>query len=471
MGASCSAAEPREQFTVVNVDETARFNRQHVRLFRLSENILFALLALVATENPVSLCWMSEASTRLRCLAEAVAEEFCHQMNRQGFTGRSWLRVLRHLTWRVSCEQQLGVSTDVNVNSGVLRKLTTKPSEWEMITCTTQLKDGRIVSGGSHGIRIWDRASGECLMQLSSAGRAHMAKELHDGRILGCHGASLCVWDSLSGECMHQLTGIGKRVTCATQLMDGRVVYGAQGAGDWLFKDAPLGVWDTLRPEPLWLTGHYNQVWCVIQLRDGRIVSGGQDVYGLYPDSKQPLCVWENDTGECVMQLARAEYSAQYSWPQCVAELNDGRVVSGGMRGDAFIWDLATGECLIRLAGLEGYIQSVTQMLDGRLLMHDCHNHLGSASEQPGQLCVLDSATGECVMMMEGHTTRVNFLAQLLDGRIVSADNSGSIRIWDNMSGECLIQLQQNSDVACATQLTDGRLVSGGTCGLLYIWS
>ena len=70
-----------------------------------------------------------------------------------------------------------------------------------------------------------------------------------------------------------------------------------------------------------------------------------------------------------------------------------------------------------------------------------------------------------------GDDTRRAILAQLLDGRIVSADNSGSIRIWDNMSGECLIQLQQNSDVACATQLTDGRLVSGGTCGLLYIWS
>jgi WD40 repeat protein len=63
-------------------------------------------------------------------------------------------------------------------------------------------------------------------------------------------------------------------------------------------------------------------------------------------------------------------------------------------------------------------------------------------------------------------------MIQLTDGRIVSGSEDETVKIWDTISGNCLITLRgHTSYVWRVTQLTDGRLVSASADDTLRIWN
>ena len=78
------------------------------------------------------------------------------------------------------------------------------------------------------------------------------------------------------------------------------------------------------------LTGHTHTVSCVAQLSDGRIVSGCNE---------RSLRVWDVSTGECVRQL-----TGHTAWVSCVTQLSDGLIVSGSGDSSLRVWDVETGE-------------------------------------------------------------------------------------------------------------------------------
>ena len=86
-----------------------------------------------------------------------------------------------------------------------------------------------------------------------------------------------------------------------------------------------------LCPEPrleLELTGHTGTVTCVAQLADGRIVSGSGDY---------SLRVWDSESGDCcTLELTGHKGGVTV---KCVAHLADGRIVSGS-RGESslLVW-------------------------------------------------------------------------------------------------------------------------------------
>ena len=93
----------------------------------------------------------------------------------------------------------------------------------------------------------------------------------------------------------------------------------------------PLQTWRRvlghLCPEPrleLELTGHTGNVYCVAQLADGRIVSGSRD---------KSLRVWDSETGDCTLQLIGHTHTVL-----CVAQLADGRIVSGSQDESLRVW-------------------------------------------------------------------------------------------------------------------------------------
>ena len=78
---------------------------------------------------------------------------------------------------------------------------------------------------------------------------------------------------------------------------------------------------------------------------------------------------------------------------------------------------------------------------------------------------------GEIMMTLEGHTSYVNCMIQLTDGRLVSGSDDNTLKIWDTISGSCLMTLEGHTNsVFCVTQLTYGRLVSSSIDNTLRIW-
>ena len=55
---------------------------------------------------------------------------------------------------------------------------------------------------------------------------------------------------------------------------------------------------------------------------------------------------------------------------------------------------------------------------------------------------VWDSASGECLLVLKGHSASVGLADFASDGRrILSADSDGTARVWDSQWGECLTAL------------------------------
>ena len=58
---------------------------------------------------------------------------------------------------------------------------------------------------------------------------------------------------------------------------------------------------------------------------------------------------------------------------------------------------------------------------------------------------VWDAASGACLRVLEGHTSRVTSVCLLSDGRLASASEDKTVRVWDAASGACLEIAQKGS--------------------------
>ena len=85
-----------------------------------------------------------------------------------------------------------------------------------------------------------------------------------------------------------------------------------------------------------------------------------------------------------------------------------------------------------------------------------------------------DIATGQCLMVLEGHTGELRRAAFTNDGaRAVTTANDGTLRLWDVATGECILVMEghRGSVTALAVSPGDGHVISGSSDGTVRIWS
>ncbi|MGO9472411.1 MAG: NB-ARC domain-containing protein [Rhodomicrobium sp.] len=315
-----------------------------------------------------------------------------------------------------------------------------------LVRALAVLHDGRLASGSTGTVRLWDAKTGQELVRLEGhGGLVNALAVLPDGRLAsGSDDKTIRLWDPNTAKELARLEGHGGAVNALAVLPDGRLASGSY--------DKTVRLWDaTTEAELARLEGHSGAVYALAALPDGRLASGSADAVRL----------WDARTGA---ELARLEGDA--GGVRALAVLADGRLASGSWDKTVRLWDAKTGTELAQLEGHSDNVGALAALPDGRLA--------SGSSDKTVRLW--DTKTGMELVRLEGHSEEVNVLAVLPDGRLASAcgdilSYDLTIRLWDTKTGTELGRLEGHSHgVLALAALPDGRLASGSVDNTIRLW-
>lgn len=394
--------------------------------------------------------------------------------------------------------------------------------------------DDRLLASGSSDatIRIWDAQTGETLHILSGhLGTINALDWSSDGTQIisaGDDGVAI-IWDAMSGEIQQTLLGHTAALRNVDWSPDGTLVATASADGtsriwdivsnsvvstlqgtsrglSWspdgtklvvIVGQGTLRMWD-MSQRPLRLVGHeaglIDGKWTA---DDSRIVTSAFD---------GTARVWNAQTGELELTFSNHRVGGN----PVVADISispDSRwVATSGTDNHVRVWDVETGTERLVLPDLYAsreFSSDGAQLAiasDNRILIVDVetdeilydvdpeYGEGGCASirmswspdsryfvvpcfAQP-RADIWDAQTGKHVMTLK-HEVGVHASDWTLDGtRILTADASGLIHIWDAASGDLLYDMNAHTSIVWDVEISpDGsRAASGGDSGRVRIW-
>lgn len=339
------------------------------------------------------------------------------------------------------------------------------------VQCVAFRSDGRqLIAGGGKRfgregeVVVWDTITGQSVRTL----RAHASEVLAvayspDGRrfATACRGrgqpGEAKVWDADTGQELLVLTGHAGEVACVAFGPEGRLLAtggGCSGVGEVMIWNAATG--QELRT----LRGHADPVRGVAFRPDGRLTSASDD---------ETLKEWDVTTGTEIRTL-RVHFpgNASGSVTSLTYSADGRRLAAGygdfGAHGEVKVWDTATGQELLTLRGHTSQVTGVVFRPDGR--------ELASAS-QDNTIRIWDTVTGQEVLMLRGHSDAVMSVVYSPDGRqLASASADGTVKLWDATAPQETVPLRGHSvEVNRVAYSPDGRLIaSAGSDHTIRIW-
>jgi WD40 repeat protein len=257
--------------------------------------------------------------------------------------------------------------------------------------------DGETVASGSFDqtIRLWHRASGECLKVLRGHKNwIHSVAFSPDGQLLasGSSDQTIQLWDGQTGDRLATFRGHTSHVWSVAFSPDGQFL--ASGGDACVVK-----LWNLAGDCLYTLQGHTHRVYSIAFSPDGRtLVSSSVD---------QTVKLWD------VSQLALGEA------PQEIGIINIGSGTGAGIGRSQ----------KVELEGI-GWVKSIAFSPDGQTL--------ASSNTQP-VVKLWQVATGCCMQVMRGHSSRIWSIVFSPNGQILaSGSEDGTIRLWHRETGECL---------------------------------
>lgn len=183
----------------------------------------------------------------------------------------------------------------------------------------------------------------------------------------------------------------------------------------------------------------------------------------------QKARVWDPFTGQERLILCHG------AWPRAVAFNEDGtRLLTGDENGAVRVWDIApSGEAELLSFWAEGdEVQDLDVSPDGSRL---------ATAHSDGTAKVWDLATGQALLMLEGHTDSLFGVGYSPNGeRIATISSDGTAMIWDSHSGEGLLRLDGHGEgiVGCcftgvigvAFSPDGSRLATAGADKTARVW-
>jgi WD40 repeat protein len=334
----------------------------------------------------------------------------------------------------------------------------------------------RLAAGNTDNtVNIWDLATGKELFSLKGhAGFVHGVAFSPDGQRLASASAdnTLKIWECATPKEYLALPRSDGSFYSVAFSPDGQRL---ASAGGHLNQPGEAKIWDCAMGRELSsLKGHTKLVTSVAFSLDGRrLASGSHD---------NTVRIWDigpsGMVGENPLILSHKSHADQADFHvTSVAFSPDGkRLASTGGEmnkpGEVRIWDSATGQELLSLKGHTAHISGVAFSPDG-LRLASC----GGGINKPGEVKIWDSTTGQELFSLQGHTQTVLCVAFSPDGRhLATGSLDKTVKIWDSATGQELSTLKSNANrigyyVGSVAFSPDGqRLVSGNADGAVKIW-
>ena len=333
------------------------------------------------------------------------------------------------------------------------------------VYCVALLQGSEHVLSGSldNTVRLWDLQSGQCLQVLIGHTKyVYSVAWSPDGNsaLSGACDHTIRWWNVQSGECTRILEGHTENVVSVTWMPNGR--HALSGSFD-----GTLRKWDVPSGECLQVfRGHTDRVYCIaLSPESERVLSGAAD---------RTIRLWETESGKCLRV-----FEGHTGWVYSLAWTPDGkRFLSTGSDSTLQLWDIDSGCCLhivprghdtslpVRLPWNPAVSPEVDwQPQDGVFneptqipRRADHSNDKVRLGNNPSAPRITSPAPrGEiqpslprkqsahvfdlqkCLRVFEGHAGAVTKMIWSSDGqRALSADASGTVRVWSVESGTCL---------------------------------
>lgn len=338
------------------------------------------------------------------------------------------------------------------------------------------LRDGRLAMGcGSDGrVRVWNQARPSSPAVDVGAHNARITSmcALGEERVVtGGSDGRIRTWDVTSpGQ------AVGKRwprpfsfpfqdvpseaVTSIVVLIDGRVVTGSG--------DGRLRLWNPTFPTPSlaatwrprwgikgWMAaalGCHPTADAMATLPDGRLVILGST---LMEDTW--LAIINPEVPDDPVPLKRANDLG--AGPMTAHP--DGRLVTYS-DGRLLVWDVDAPEHPTDLGAHAQRVQALAALSGGGIVTGDMDG---------GVHCWPRIATDIQPVELGRHDGLVSAIAPLPDGRVVTGGKDGRLRIWEPAGDTGVVELGTHIDsVRALAVLCDGRVISGGSEGRVCIW-
>ena len=327
--------------------------------------------------------------------------------------------------------EQLLVPLNIKFERDVANILTLRGHS-SSVNHVAALPDGRAISASwDNTLRLWDLASGQCLRVLEghSWSVAHVAA-LPDGRAISASwDNTLRLWDLASGQCLRVLEGHSDRRQprrgAARRTRDLR-----------LSRQNPAALGPRLRPMPArprrTFRARHPRRGAARRTRDLRF-------WGQHPAALGP---------RLRPMPARPRRTFRVRHPRRGAARRTRDLRFRGQHPAALGPRLRPMPARPRRTFRRRRPRRGAARRTRDLRLHD------------NTLRLWDLASGQCLRVLEGHSSPVTHVAALPDGRAISASDDNTLRLWDLASGQCLRVLEGHSDRSSPTSRrcpTDAR--------------
>jgi len=199
------------------------------------------------------------------------------------------------------------------------------------------------------------------------------------------------------------------------------------------------------------LRGHRGEICALALLADGRLASGHMN---------GEVWVWNVTAGGGEAGVILPAANGVFA----LAALRDGCQLAVGLFcAGVEIWDVEVVPPVRRVTIYcnGSWVQALAVLRDGRLA-----TGCGNKTVQ-----IIDVDAGAVVATLKGHSGSVTALAVLPDGALSSGSRDGTVRLWDVDAQVCVATLAGHFTGICALAvLADGRLAGGLGDGTVRLW-